>query len=122
MKNANEIATRNLCKNLCNIVGLSSLMTKHFMVLIKECLIHNVAQDALDHIDGKLPQAIIQIPFIGTLDCRFESGQLVSYSFDIDDNFKSDLLKAINEGKSPLLEHAETSMVNQIKKQYNSLI
>ena len=68
----NEIETRQLCKNICNLTWLSSLMTKHFLIIVQEALVHKVTEQALKCEKGQIEYTDIEIPFIGCLHIDFE--------------------------------------------------
>lgn len=121
-KSNNQTETRNLCKNLDEILGISSLMVKHFLLTVKDCLLHSVAEQALLCTEGKLTEVDIEVPYIGTLHVDLEHGKITSTSIVLVSDFANELEDAVNFGKSTLLERAETSMVENIKSNYDSLI
>lgn len=119
--NSNYIQTRELCNNMSKVFQLSKRITFNFLKCIHKAMIHRIAEDSLDN---KLQSDLVsmEIPFIGKLSLRVEDNLVVVDSLELEDEFKSEVLKAVNEGESPLVIAAEESLVKIVNQRYNSLL
>lgn len=123
MKNSeNYYKTRDLCESLCKTVGLTRHVTHSFTRLIKEGLVHQVAEKALEVEDTCLKYIDIEIPFIGTLSLEYSNRDIKILDIKLEEEFKKQMILAISEGKSPLISSSETSLVNLIKSRYDALL
>lgn len=114
--------TRKLCKDLCKILNLPMRTTFGFVKILSKALIHKVAEEALDKEDGKLKKSSIEIPCICRLDIEISGNNIKLNNIEFDEDFKSDVLKAVNTGDSPLITDAEKALIESFKNRYNSII
>ena len=117
----NWYSTKELSENLCNVLGMSRLVTMGFTRIISEALVHRVAEQALDS-DTRVHDVKIEIPYIGLLTLKLDSNDIIESSIELEDEFRDQIMKAVISGESPLVKHTEDSLVDRIKKQYKSLL
>lgn len=118
----NETQTRQLCKNICNVTGLSSLMTKNFLIIVQEALVHKIAEEALASTTGKIEYTDIELPYIGCIHITFDGRGSMSTTVELEDEMKQVIRNARNKGESPLVKHLEESVVKNISSQYQMLL
>lgn len=117
----NWYSTKDLSESLCNILGMSRLVTMGFTRIISEALVHKVSEQALDS-DTRIHDVKIEIPYIGLLSLKLDSNEITDATIELEDEFKDQIMKAVINGESPLVKHTEDSLVDRIKKQYKSLL
>lgn len=117
----NQDSTRRLCEELSSIVGMTTSNTQNFARLIELSIVHKMLTDNIETI-GSSPLTI-DIPFICNMTVRVdETNNVVVDSVNLTETFKSHLLGAITEKKSPLVIEAEASLIDRISRKYNSLV
>ena len=118
---SNDIAVKEMSKDLCNLLGISSIKTVGFMRLLKDYMVHKIAEQALDCESGQLKETSMEVPFLGKINIKIENKKLI-YSFEMEDGLQKEIKNAITKGKSPMVESAEDALVRMLKERYNSLI
>lgn len=121
-KTTNEVETRRLYVDLHSLLGINTRVTKHFMKLIQEAMVHKVVQDKLECKEESLQNTVIEIPFVGGINITFNDDGSITSTVELEDEMKEQLLKARNEGVSPLLNRLEDAVVQTIMNEYQPLI
>lgn len=117
----NYNATRKLAKDLSGIVGISKRLVIHFTRILSLGYITQIASDALEKDDGKLKNAQVEIPYVGCMDIVIDNND-VNASIDLDDNFKKQILNAVQTGETSLITELEDALIKSIQEKYNALI
>lgn len=117
----NYNATRKLSKDLSGIVGISKRLVVHFTRILSLGYVTQIASDALEKDDGKLKNAQVEIPYVGCMDIVIDNND-VNASIDLDDNFKKQILNAVQTGETSLITELEDALIKSIQEKYNALI
>lgn len=119
--NSNYMKTRDLCESMCNIFNLSRNVTHSFTRVLAEALVHKVAEEVLES-DHKVKNVNIEIPFIGLMSISVNNSKIDNVSIELEDEFRSWIINAVDNGSSPLVKDAEESIIKRLVNRYNSLL
>ena len=122
-KYANEKSNIYISKELSRLVGLSPSPNsfKHIVHLFMLGMIHQVAEKARDS-DKRLDKVEIEIPFVGKMIITISGENLILDDIRFEEEFKHQVLDAVNEGKSPLAEHMNKKLISNVQNKYKELL
>lgn len=116
----NTKESKELCRKLFSITGIKPSSIVRMIKLANSASVHNIAEKALDS-DSALSMATIEIPYIATIQVKYEDGDLIIEDTKFESSFKNDIIKAMTMGESPLLKLSEERMVDKLKSMYDQL-
>jgi len=120
-KNYNKITSRDMFENVSKICGLNKAVTNNFAKIVSDALVHDVACRVLES-DKAINNFCIELPYIGCLFIEYSNNTIKPIGIKLEPQFNDSLLKAVNNGESPLIKHAEESMVKNLKDKYSAII
>lgn len=112
--------TRDLCEDLSKILGMTRSLTHSFTRLVENALVHKLLIDNIDK--DNINDIEIIVPFICKIVLEKKDNDIVVKNIILDNQFKSHIMNAIVDKKSPLIIEAESKLVDRIINKYNSLI
>lgn len=125
--NESYLESKKMCEDLGNLMGIEDIKYKGknisflFMSMLKNELVHIIAEKALDS-DERIKEDSIIIPFIGKINYKFDNDDIIVESFDIDKDFSDGIKKALTAGISPINVKLNKSIVTRIRNNYKSLL
>lgn len=125
--NNSYLESKKMCEDLGNLMGIEDIKFRGksisflFMTMLKDEIIHMIAEKSLDS-DERIKEDSIIIPFIGRLNYKLENNDIIVESFDMNKDFSEGVKKALTEGTSPINLKLNRAVVNRIRNNYKSLL
>lgn len=119
---SNRDKLSEVCEDLKDVCNLTEKQVRNFIELVIADMLHNIAMASADKTDGKTESLDIEIPKIGCLHVKFKNGMICESDITLERQFKKSVERAVNELHSPLMEMANTKVIERIRTKYNSLI
>lgn len=117
-KYKNECTTDYITKNFSKLIGVQSNVLKHILHLCSLTSTHLLALSAR-RSDSKLDRIEIEIPYYGCLILKPNGNTVDVVEFNMEDEFKNNVNKAVIEGKSEFNKYIDKRLIEKLKSKYN---
>lgn len=116
----NYYRTRDMCEDISKTLNMTNSGVHNFLRIIELALIHKIVEEYNSEVE--VDKVLISIPFICDLELEVKNNDVSVNNIVLENKFKTHVIEAIRDKKSPLEIEAEKSLINRIKKKYNSII